>query len=49
MKGRIVQKSTAIEPEIVDGGTYPELVGAIGALLEKARTKIAHGTLHCRV
>ena len=41
MKGRIVQKSKVIEPEIVDGGTYSELVGAIGALLEKARAKIA--------
>ena len=41
MKGRIVQKSKVIEPEIVDGGTYSELVGAIGSLLEKAREKIA--------
>ena len=41
MKGRIVHKSNVIEPEVVDGGTYPELVGAIGALLEKAREKIA--------
>ena len=41
MNGTSGQKSKAIEPEIVDGGTYSELVGAIGALLEKARTKIA--------
>ena len=41
MKGRTVQKSKVIEPEIGDGGTYSELVGAIGALLEKARAKIA--------
>ena len=41
MKRRIVTKSEVIEPEIVDGVTYSELVGAIGSLLEKARAKIA--------
>jgi len=28
-------------PEVVDGGTYADLVGAIGSLLERAREKIA--------
>ena len=31
----------AIVPEVVDGGTYAELVGAIGGLLERARERIA--------
>ena len=30
-----------IVPEVVDGGTYAELVGAIGGLLERARERIA--------
>ena len=41
MKKGVVQKSKTIVPEVVEGGTYSELVGAIGALLEKARAKIA--------
>ena len=36
-----MRKSKAIVPEVVDGGTYSELVVAIGSLLEKAREKIA--------
>ena len=32
---------TAVVPEIVDGGTYSDLVGAIGELLERARERIA--------
>ena len=31
----------AIIPEVVDGGTYAELFGAIGGLLEHARERIA--------
>ena len=31
----------AIVPEIVEGGTYSELVGAIGELLDRARERIA--------
>lgn len=34
-------KSKVIVPEVVDGGTYSELVNAIGGLLERARSKIA--------
>jgi len=30
-----------VVPEIVDGGTYSDLVNAIGGLLERARAKIA--------
>jgi len=36
-KGRL----KVVVPEVVDGGTYPELVNAIGGLLERARSKIA--------
>ena len=32
---------TAVVPEVVDGGTYSDLVGAIGGLLEGARERIA--------
>ena len=32
---------TAVVPEVVDGGTYSDLVGAIGELLERARERIA--------
>ena len=32
---------TAVVPEVVDGGTYSDLVGAIGGLLERARERIA--------
>ncbi len=35
------EKGKAVVPEIVDRGTYTELVGAIGGLLERAREKIA--------
>ena len=43
MKGKRVKKdrSATIVPEVVDGGTYSELVGAIGELLERARERIA--------
>ena len=43
MKGKCVKKgrSKTIVPEVVDGGTYAELVGAIGGLLERARERIA--------
>jgi len=34
-------KSKVIVPDVVDGGTYSELVNAIGGLLERARSKIA--------
>ena len=40
VKKSIVRKSNVIEPEVVDGGTYSELVEAIESLLEKAREKI---------
>jgi len=33
--------SKVIAPEIVDGGTYFELVNAIGGLQQRARSKIA--------
>ena len=32
---------TAVITEVVDGGTYSDLVGAIGELLERARERIA--------
>ena len=41
MRKGVIQKSKALVPEVVDGGTYSELVGAIGSLLERAREKIA--------
>ena len=43
MKGKRVKKdrSATIVPEVVDGGTYSELVGAIGELLKRARERIA--------
>ena len=43
MKGKRVKKdrSATIVPEVVDGGTYSDLVGAIGELLERARERIA--------
>ena len=36
-----MRKSKAIVPEVVDGGTYSELVVAIGSLHERAKEKIA--------
>ena len=36
-----MQESKAIMPEVVDGCTYSELIGAIGSLVERAREKIA--------
>ena len=36
-----MRKSKAIVPEVVDGGTYFELVVAIGSLHERAKEKIA--------
>ena len=43
MKAKRVKKdrSATIVPEVVDGGTYSDLVGAIGELLERARERIA--------
>ena len=43
MKGKRVKKdrSATVVPEVVDGGTYSDLVGAIGGLLEHARERIA--------
>lgn len=43
MKKRLKRSSSdaAIVPEIVEGGTYSELVGAIGELLDRARERIA--------
>ena len=38
-KANVVRK--AVVPEVVDGGTYSDLVGAIGELLERARERIA--------
>ena len=38
-KAKVVGK--AVVPEVVDGGTYTDLVGAIGELLERARERIA--------
>ena len=35
------EPDTTILPEIVEGGTYSELVGAIGELLDRARERIA--------
>ena len=42
-KGQIKVKSDrkAIVPEVLDGGTYAELLGAVGGLLERARERIA--------
>ena len=34
-------KVEVLSPEVVEGGTYSDLVGAIGSLLERAREKIA--------
>ena len=34
-------KADVIVPEVVEGGTYSELVASIGGLLERARSKIA--------
>ena len=36
-----MKKEKVLVPEVVEGGTYADLVGAIGNLLERAREKIA--------
>ena len=43
MKQKVARKRTtkALVPEVVEGGTYADLVGAIGNLLKQAREKIA--------
>lgn len=40
-KGKTKDVRTVVAPEVVDGGTYSDLVGAIGELLERARERIA--------
>ena len=38
---KTIRTNKPLVPEVVDGGTYSDLVGAIGSLLERAREKIA--------
>ena len=38
---KTIRTNKPLVPEVVDGGTYSDLVGAIGSLLEHAREKIA--------
>ena len=40
-RAKTIRASKTLVPEVVDGGTYADLVGAIGSLLERAREKIA--------
>ena len=40
-KSKLKVVGKAVVPEVVDGGTYSDLVGAIGELLEHARERIA--------
>ena len=40
-KSKMKSKNHVIVPEVVEGGTYSELVSSIGGLLERARSKIA--------
>ena len=38
---KAIHVNKPLVPEVIDGGSYVDLVGAIGALLERAREKIA--------
>ena len=37
---KTIRENKPLVPEVVDGGTYADLVGAIGSLLERARAAL---------